>query len=644
MDCTKWIVLLMFVAGVARADEFADLAAKHPAAKEIKHLSDPPAADFHVTGVTRKDYLTLIAGNVDYWKHFQDADGAIIDPFEKRERQYSTPAFALASAILVQEAGRKDLLEPSVRAFSFALTALAKGTTADQHADFYIPMLMHTHRILVNQVSREVAADWEGKLRGLVPEKVYRDVSGGGNWNLVNVSGELMRRKDGLVNPAELEGQSAYIERSITKQRRSFTKYGMYRDPNSPMAYDAFPRLWLEDMMADGAYDGPQAEAVNEFLRLGGISTLMLLSPSGEWATGGRSANHQWNEAAVAVICECNAAYWKKHGNDEVAGTFKRAAHLCLESLRRWQRPSGELWIVKNYADPASRFGFEGYSFNSQYNLLPMAMLAIAYERADDAIVETAKPGEMNSYVFDVREIFHKVVACVEGNYVEIETAADPHYNSTGLQRVQKSGVALSPLTDSVAEHRAYEGAGAEVTGGLTPGIQWQEKVGGRWYSLADFMSDRDGVDPKDPPTEVSGEAKFLPQTMAVRVGQRGFELKYELKGEGSRPVTEDYSISKDAVEVSSEVGGEVAGARVALPVMVSDGVHATKVEIDGAKVRVERVGGAATFEVIEPAGVRLELIEPKMATHNGYVQAAVGDLPAGTLKVRWKVTVEAVK
>jgi hypothetical protein len=150
----------------------------------------------------------------------------------------------------------------------------------------------------------------------------------------------------------------------------------MYEDPNSPLAYDAFPRLWLEEMMADSAYDGPAKAQVERFLALGGLSSLLLLSPQGEWPNGGRSAQHQWNEAETAVICEINANKWKKAGRDDVAGSFKRAAHLAYTSMMRWQRPSGEMFIVKNRAEPEQKHGFEGYSFHSQYNLLPMGMLA----------------------------------------------------------------------------------------------------------------------------------------------------------------------------------------------------------------------------------------------------------------------------
>ena len=104
--------------------------------------------------------------------------------------------------------------------------------------------------------------------------------------------------------------------------------------------------------------------------------------------------------------------------------------------MYRWRRPSGELWIVKNFAEPEQRFGYEAYSFHSQYNNLPMAMLAMAYLRADDSIPERPMPSEVGAYVFDLRDIFHKIVASAGGTYVEIDTGADNNYNATGLQRV----------------------------------------------------------------------------------------------------------------------------------------------------------------------------------------------------------------
>jgi hypothetical protein len=178
---------------------------QHPAADALRRAFERPVhAGFRSTGLSRQDYLRLIAGNVDFFKKHQDQAGAIIDPYEKKERQYSTPAFALAAALLVAEADRADLLEPASRALTFSITALAKHTTADDHADFYIPMVIHARRLLAPRVDAAVADGWTGDLMGLIPEKTYRDTTPRGNWNVVNVAGELLRRKDGLVPEDQL--------------------------------------------------------------------------------------------------------------------------------------------------------------------------------------------------------------------------------------------------------------------------------------------------------------------------------------------------------------------------------------------------------------------------------------------------------
>src|SRR4051812_37656803 len=46
------------------------------------------------TGLGRSNYLNVISGVVNYFKHFQDKEGRIIDPFYQKEFQYSTPCYA----------------------------------------------------------------------------------------------------------------------------------------------------------------------------------------------------------------------------------------------------------------------------------------------------------------------------------------------------------------------------------------------------------------------------------------------------------------------------------------------------------------------------------------------------------------------
>src|SRR5262249_29821176 len=153
----------------AKPVDFTTITTAHPAGKTLARLYPEPSPSlpdgFQQSGLTKKDYLRLMEGEVDFWKAHVSADGAILDPYEKdektgklMEKQYSTPGFARAAAEVVKERGRGDLLEPAVRSFSFSLTALVKQTTANQHADFYIPMLIHAHRILRDRVPAETAA------------------------------------------------------------------------------------------------------------------------------------------------------------------------------------------------------------------------------------------------------------------------------------------------------------------------------------------------------------------------------------------------------------------------------------------------------------------------------------------------------
>src|SRR5438874_2153197 len=97
--CRLGVLGVLFLSAFLRADELNDLLHQHPAAAALLPLyADPKAplpVDFQPTHLSKKDYLRLMAGNVDFWKQHLNPDGAIIDFYENAEKQYSTPAFAL---------------------------------------------------------------------------------------------------------------------------------------------------------------------------------------------------------------------------------------------------------------------------------------------------------------------------------------------------------------------------------------------------------------------------------------------------------------------------------------------------------------------------------------------------------------------
>lgn len=164
-------------------------------------------------------------------------------------------------------------------------------------------------------------------------------------------------------------------------------------------------------------YDGPNATMYWELNRRGAWTSLLLQSPWGELPTGGRSSQHQWNEAVSCVTYELWASLLSSNGDADGAGVFKRAAGLSLKSLQRWKRPTGEWTILKNRYDPAVRHGYESYSYYAQYNLLPASMLATAIKFANEDIEERFSFAETGGFVFQPDQ-FHKVCnACMAFNF-----------------------------------------------------------------------------------------------------------------------------------------------------------------------------------------------------------------------------------
>jgi hypothetical protein len=389
-----------------------------------------------------------------------------------------------------------------------------------------------------------------------------------------------------------------FVERYLKLQLPLFTATGQYRDPNVPMAYDHFPRHFLAAILQRG-YDGEHHALLEELIERGAWTSLLMQSPAGELPTGGRSAQHQWNEAMQCVTFETRAGEKQAAGDLVAASAFKRAAHLAFRSVQRWQRPSGELWIVKNRFDPAVRHGFEGYSSHSQYNLLAASMLASAWLFADDAIPEGASPAEVGGFVFQLPE-FHKIFANCGGLYLELDIAGDPHYNSTGLIRVHKIGceTLIGPTDSGPAGEHPW-----------AVGVAWPE--GKKWQSLA-------GLGAKDL------KAANLSVTEATPLRVR-FAVRYVTQRPGVTLVVENYDLTPQQVRVAVELEGKVPELRVRFPAFATDGQNASCITTDGPSVRVELNGSRQTFTVESSPKIELHSTDSLVSSRNGYFQGIEG-------------------
>jgi len=567
-------------------------------------------------GAPRDGYLTIAAGIVRFFAGHQDARGAIIDPYEHVEKQYSTPAFALAGAALC--AARRDgaPLTAVVRAMAFACASLADGDAADGHADFYTVLLMHADRLLAPLVPESTSTAWRRDLARIVPGKIYRrqptDATTN-NWNLVAAAGEWMRTKAGLGD------SMPWIEASLDRQMDLFTPWGMYRDPNDPLPYDHFARLWALDLLDEG-YRGRHAGALEELVERGAWMSLLMQAPNGDAPCGGRSAHHQWNEAQQAVTFESWASRFARRGDQAAAGACKRGASQSLFSIGRWTRPSGDLWIVKNRMDPAARHGYESYSFHSQYNLLTAAMLAIAWTRADERVDVAFSPADdVGRYAFALGPAFHKVFVKFGSWHFEIDTGAHLPHNPTGILRVHHRGVVPETISDGVSAAAAYR-LPTKPTRFLALGPEWQDRDGA-WHALA-------GHGGEDlAPTEfvVLGST---PTRLELQLTYRG-----RLRG-GASAVSERFLIEHGSAEVEHRVEGDVDAVRQCWPMLGTDGEKPSNISMTDKTATVTRGGGELSSAALTDGAALSRLAEAEPC-RNGFMDGCLVSVPARAARTR---------
>lgn len=523
------------------------------------------------TGINREAYLKMIQSIIGYFGPHQIKSGEIIDPYAHREIQYATPSYALAAAVLVASGKQPDLLDSASRALDKSLLELAEHRAADHVGDFFIYPAMVAYRTLRDRVDPAVRERWDGYLRKIDPDLAYSDRIGPGqpdvmNWNSNAILGEYLRARYGFTD-------QAFVSRYMDAQRPRFTPEGLYRDPDFPLVYDAAARFNFSMLLAEG-YQGPHRPALETLLRRGAWASLLMQSPAGDFPIGGRSSGHVWNDALQCASFELWARRAAAGGDALEAGAFKRAAHLSFLSLARWVRPSGELWIVKNRADPAARFGYEDYSFHSQYNLLAAAYLALAWSFSDDAITEQAAPAETGNFIVDLPQ-FHKLFANFEGHYLELDTGADTTHNGTGLLRSDGPDPDRPPLGE----------------GGEAMGVGWRQ--GDKIWTLAQFPAD-----------------KVKPQLLVHKLDKDGlhFSIRYVLSGTGVKQVIETYDLTRDRVTVHSVADGPIDQLLVRFPAYRTDGRNRMRIDASENAVEVSGLGQTRIFRILSPAGKLVQL------------------------------------
>lgn len=592
------------------------------------------SAGFQPTGFSRADYLPVIDSIARGMRTYQQPNGTIRDPVIGREHQYSTPAYAHAVAVLFRSgfvaAADTALLNSGIRAMDAAVASMQSGNSVpDGHGDFYTVLLMLAFENFKGVVTSAEEDAWR-TLLGNIPTSKYNNAAP--NWTGINMAGEFLRFREGLTT-------SAWVQQRMGFQVSRLGAGGMYQDvygsietpqninntDGNSVAYDQVARGIL-GIIATGGYDGVQAEELRLRLWRGAWTGLLYQSSHGEVPTGMRSSHHLWNEAYAAVNYEMWAAQYALAGRPEIAGAFKRAAHLSLGVTKQWLRPSGLGFITKARYPATARWGYMAYSGLMQYNGWTASALALAWQVADTAIAEHPAPADIGGYVMPVIPGFKKVFANAGGTYVQYDLRGDQSHNPTGLLRVHLKGghPLLGPSDGAVGPADRNQGAqyqplypSPDPAGmrNLSIGPGWQTS-GGEWQVLAAL-------------TQIP-EVVVLEQTPT----RAGFGLVYDL-GSGST-LYQTVTVEPTGVTVKDSVaGGTVDNLRIFYPMLVFDGEDSTAITLDGGHVTLGLHGKGTRFSMLRPANATLVREGVTRNHRNGRVEAAYADVQGRVAEYR---------
>ncbi|MBQ2512330.1 MAG: hypothetical protein II534_03150 [Clostridia bacterium] len=289
-------------------------------------------------------------------------------------------------------------------------------------------------------VSRSLIAAWKERLRDFDPVTRYDVVvrtpeDCPNNWAVFGALSELWRGKCCGVR------DDAFIDRQIASQFRRFDAHGMYRDPHEPVQYDMMTRALLACLLLDG-YDGRYASVLREKVLEAAELTAKLQSVTGEMPFGGRSNQMYLNEPVSCAYFEAAASLLSAEGRKYDAGRMRGAAELASEyTLKRLSDAApSELTHVKNRYPRESGIGCEKYAYFDKYMITAASNAYLAFSHADSGTEPLPAYATDGGFAVETGPHFHKAAVNCGGYFAEFDTDADPHYDATGLGRLQKSG------------------------------------------------------------------------------------------------------------------------------------------------------------------------------------------------------------
>lgn len=547
-----------------------------------------PHLPFHLTAkpwsplpTSKDDIINVIESACLIMAMHQDQHGAIVDPYLKREHQYTTPYFAFAVGTLLAAGKGDELLEAGIMAMEHSTSQIMRGSKAiaDEHGEFFIAPLSQALKLYAPHVSASKLATWTDRMKTPIG-RILQNFDGRiNNWRTYGMKGEWVRAKLGLVEEAFAV---EFIEKGWHTQTQRIRivpdKWNLYQDWSSDpqsLAVEAVGRGNLIGLVMEG-YNGPASEEIIEAVRRGTETTLILQSPDGQAPSNGRTDNHVFNDVLYQLAFDVMAEDALKSGNALLAGRYRRAANLSFESILRWQRKdppwNGSFYVTKSHFDPEDRIGYQPASQWGNYNGAIVQHLSEAWHHRKSDITELPAPTEIGGYALETDAKFGSFFANAGGMQVvaNLRGASVPKYGFSwtplGVIRFSKVGwdARLGP-SDGIHDLEAGEEvelttASGEVLdkyrrmSGATFGPEWMER--GNWVRIADLATNYQAV----------------PEVTFVHPLLVKFTLHYTyVTGRGGPYFSQEFTITPDAVVTRMHALQETIHG-VTVPLLENDG------------------------------------------------------------------------
>ena len=571
-------------------------------------MAAPVPSEWTPTGVDRNIYLDMMEPIVRNAANWVDEHGAVIDPVIKREWNQTSCRFASPGAILLRYGRISELKETVFKVMDYCCKKLPT-LRKNESPDFWMRELVTALRALEGIAPQEKLTEWKKHLAGVVPETVYKavktdhtDLHKLNNWVVYAACGEAMRQGYGIGGGNEIWGRE-FFDIYMMPQLKNFNANGLYRDPNDPFTYDFTTRLQFIAALNFG-YDGKLDAVLKDILDKGAKTMLLYMMPSGSAPFGGRSALFNFQEGIISAICEYHAAIYKDI-DPQLAGAFKRQAHLSAVEVKKHFTDAREPFHIKNRFPVSSRFGCDSYGHYSVYSLYAASVLGMAALLADDSIAEMPCPSEKGGYSFAMPDSFFKVFGNAHGNALEFNFSGDFRNDSVGLGRIM-----LKNAPYAVLPTMPFTATPSYVTAGKTENCSitavWQDEQNNR-------VNGADGVDKWEHISKENGNFTVIQH-------YRNCRLVWDCRMENS------------GITIEFALDGKYNNAKLTLPLLQTNGKDEFAATVNGNSLEI----GTVKIENLSQSG--FVATEKTLSNRNGIYRIYQIPLKSGKVKLRFTV------